>query len=101
MQVPVVTVDTTEDTQTFQTDQDEAREVGEQMGENIFTELQIFSGGWVRGAAGGGAAGHAGQHAGGRQVHQGQEDQRRDGESRQDGGAAEPRRHQVQGQAEK
>ena len=68
---------------------------------NIFTDLQIFSGGWVRGAAGGGAAGHAGQHAGGRQVHQGQEDQRRDGESRQDGGAAEPRRHQVQGQAEK
>ena len=26
--MPVVTVDTTEDTQTFQTDQDEAREVG-------------------------------------------------------------------------
>ena len=51
--MPVVTVDTTEDTQTFQTDQDEAREVRMRgaAGGNIFTDLRIFSGGGWRGAA--------------------------------------------------
>ena len=40
---------------------------------------------------------HHRQRPGGGQVHKGQEDQRRDGESGEDRGAAEPGRHQVQG----